>query len=105
MYTAALPAAPNGIQNISKPAFNFAVYPNPMGSDMGTLAYTLTDAAMVNASILDITGKEIASLKNEKQQAGSYNVSLSQQVALSAGMYFARVTVNGETYTKKFVIE
>ena len=105
MYTSTLPTTPTGIQNISKSAFDFVVYPNPMSSDMGTIAYTLTEAATINASILDITGKEVATLKDEKEQAGSYNVSLSEEKTLSSGMYFARMTVNGETYTKKFVIE
>ena len=105
MYTSTLPTTPTGIQNISKSAFDFVVYPNPMSSDMGMIAYTLTEAATINASILDITGKEVATLKDEKEQAGSYNVSLSEEKTLSSGMYFARMTVNGETYTKKFVIE
>jgi hypothetical protein len=104
MYTSTLPAT-SGVQNITKPAFDFVVYPNPM-TDIGTLAYTLTDPATVNATVVDIAGKEVASLKDEKEQAGSYNINLgSQGNALSAGMYFAKVTVNGISYTKKFVVE
>jgi hypothetical protein len=105
MYTSVMPAgAANGIATVAKSAFDFAVYPNPM-TNSGTLSYTLTDAATVNASILDITGKEIATLKNEKESAGNYNINMGQEKALSAGMYFARVSVNGEAYTKKFVVE
>jgi hypothetical protein len=104
MYTDQLPAgAATGVKDI-KPSFDFNVYPNPM-SEMGNIAYTLTDAASVGASVLDITGKEIASLKNEKEQPGTYNVNIGKQQMLSAGMYFARVTVNGESYTKKFIVE
>ena len=102
MYTTV--PAPSGIQNITKPSFDFVVYPNPI-SDAGTLAYTLTDPSTVTASVIDITGKEVASLKDEKEQAGSYKVSLGQSKSLSAGMYFAKVTVNGTSYTKKFVVE
>jgi hypothetical protein len=71
----------------------------------GTLAYMLTTSATVHASIIDITGQEVAVLKDEKEQAGNYNIDLGGEVALSAGIYFARVSVNGETYTKKFVVK
>ena len=101
MYTSQLPVT--GINTVAKSAFDFTVYPNPM-SDKGTISYTLESAATVNASILDITGKEIAVLKDEKESAGTYNVSIGNK-ALSAGMYFAKVAVNGETYTKKFVVQ
>lgn len=103
MYTSQDPNA-TGINDVAKPAFDFVVYPNPM-SNQGTIAYTLTQASTVNATIVDITGKEIAKLKDEKEQAGTYNLAVGQQKPLSSGMYFAKVTVNGETYTKKFVVE
>jgi len=104
MYTTTLPAS-TGVANVSKPDFDFMVYPNPMTNEMGTISYNLSSPAMVNAAILDITGKEVATLKDEKEQAGNYNVNLAQQQALSAGMYFAKVTVDGVSYTKKFVVE
>jgi hypothetical protein len=103
LYTSTVPAGyVNGISNIAKGAFDFTVYPNPMAG-RGTLTYTLDAPATVNATIVDITGKQIAELKDEKEQAGNYNVDISQ--SLSAGMYFAKVTVNGNSYTKKFVVE
>lgn len=103
LYTSQIPAA-LGINNIDKGAFDFNVYPNPMAG-RGTLTYTLNAPATVNAIIIDITGKAIATLKDDKEQAGTYNVDLGDKQTLSAGMYFAKVTVNGETYTKKFVVE
>ena len=103
MYTSALPNS-TAVNEVEKSSFDFVVYPNPM-SVMGTIAYTLESAATVKASVTDITGKEVAMLKNEKQQAGTYNVDLGTKTALPAGMYFARVSVNGETFTKKFVVE
>jgi len=102
MYTT-IPA-PSGIQTIAKPDFDFVVYPNPI-NETGTLAYTLTDPSTVTASVVDITGKEVASLKNEQEQAGSYKIDLGQGKSLSSGMYFAKITVNGTAYTKKFVVE
>ena len=103
LYTSQLPGAA-GIKDVSYTSFYFSVYPNPMAG-RGTLTYTLKAPATVNATIVDITGKEIAVLKEEKEQAGTYNIDLGDKKVLPAGMYFARVTVDGETYTKKFVVE
>jgi hypothetical protein len=103
LYVTTLPPSTNtGVNNIIKSAFDFKIYPNPMAGH-GTLSYTLDAVAMVNASITDITGKQVATLKGEKEQAGNYNVDITK--TLPAGMYFAKVTVNGENYTKKFVVE
>jgi hypothetical protein len=104
LYTTEVPAHPAGINAVSKADFDFTIYPNPMGSK-GTINYTLNAPATVHASVTDITGKEIATLKDDKEQAGKYSIDLGEKQSLSAGMYFARVTVNGDAYTKKFVVE
>ena len=102
MYTTEL-AGQTAVKTIKSTDFNFGVYPNPM-SDMGTIMYTLDNAAMVKASIVDITGNEVAVLKEEKNQAGTYNVDMGSK-ALAKGIYFARLSVDGSNYTKKFIVE
>ena len=103
MYTNSLPNA-TGVAEITDKSFDFVVFPNPM-SDLGTIAYKLVNTSNVKATIIDITGKEIAVLKEEKQVAGSYTVDMGKQTDLVKGIYFARVTVDGFNYTKKFVIQ
>jgi hypothetical protein len=103
LYTSQIPMGLSGINSIQG-GFDFNVYPNPIAGT-GTIFYTLAASATVNASVLDITGKEIAKLKDDKEQAGNYSIDITQGKSLSAGMYFARLTVGGETYTKKFVVE
>ena len=103
MYTNTLPNT-TGVNEIADNGFDFMVYPNPM-SDAGIIAYKLDNAATVKASVIDIAGKEIAVLKEEKQMAGSYTVDMGKQIDLAKGIYFARVSVNGANYTKKFVIQ
>jgi hypothetical protein len=102
MYTTRL-AGTTGVKDVKSSDFNFAVYPNPM-SDMGTIAYTLAEAATVKATIVDITGSEVAVLKEEKNQAGTYTMDMGPK-ALAKGIYFARLNVNGASYTKKFVVQ
>ena len=88
----------------TKTGFDFNVYPNPL-SNKGSISYILSAPATVSASISDIMGKEIAVLKNEKEQTGSYSIDIPNVKTMSAGMYFATVTVNGEAHTKKFIIQ
>jgi hypothetical protein len=102
LYTTTLPAT--GINNVNASGFDFNVYPNPMKGS-GTISYTLATPAIVDASITDITGKKISTLKNDKEQAGNYTIDLNGNTKLSAGMYFARMSINGEEFTKKFVVE
>jgi hypothetical protein len=105
LYTSTTPVGwVNGVKNINSSSFDFNIYPNPMAGH-GTMSYTLDAQATVHASITDITGKEIATLKNDEEQAGTYNIDLSEKQALSAGMYFARITVNETSYNKKFIVE
>jgi hypothetical protein len=107
LYVTTIPAGYNppvlGINNIAaRSAFDFNIYPNPMAGK-GTLAYTLDATAMVNATITDITGKEVAVLKDENEQSGNYDVNITE--SLPPGMYFAKLTVDGQSYIKKFVVE
>lgn len=102
MYTTRLAGA-TGVNDVKSSDFSFSVYPNPM-SDMGTIMYTLADAATVKATIVDITGSEVAVLKEEKNQAGTYTMDMGPK-ALAKGIYFARLNVNGASYTKKFVVQ
>jgi hypothetical protein len=101
MYTSELPTT--GIKENEASNFNFIVYPNPM-NDMGTISYKLDKAASIKATVVDVTGKEIAVLREEKQTAGTYNVDMGGQ-QLSAGIYFARLSVDGSTTTRKFIVE
>jgi hypothetical protein len=104
MYTLVDPNNPTaGVEAINQDQFQFNVYPNPM-SDVGTISYQLSQAANVVASITDIAGKEVATLKDEKQVAGVYAISIADNQSLAKGIYFARLSVDGSVITRKFVI-
>lgn len=103
MYTRSLPGQ-NAISTIAPDGFDFIVAPNPMTGNLGTIAYYLESPSSVQASIIDIAGKEVATLNNEQEQKGNYTLDLGGK-SIASGMYFARLTVNGNTYTKKFIVE
>lgn len=82
----------------------FNVYPNPMNGS-GKLAYHLDKPATVSASIVDITGKEVAVLTSEKQEEGPYVISIGNNGdKLNTGIYFAKLEIDGAVYTRKFIV-
>lgn len=77
-------------------------YPNPF-NPYTKIEYTLPKSADVKLVIYDITGKEIISLINEKQDAGSYIKEINGN-NLSSGTYFYQLLVDGIPETKKMIL-
>lgn len=77
-------------------------YPNPFNPNT-KIEYSIAKTADVRLVIYDISGKEIALLVNEKQNAGSYIKDISGS-NLASGTYFYLLTVNGIPETKKMVL-
>ena len=64
----------------------------------------------VSLKVFDALGKEVATLVNEKQDAGTYSVSFDASHAgssgsgLSSGIYFYKLTAGDFMETKRMVI-
>ncbi|MAT38913.1 MAG: hypothetical protein CL946_04845, partial [Ectothiorhodospiraceae bacterium] len=80
-------------------------YPNPFNPST-SISYTLTDESTVTLRVLDMLGREVSTLVNETQAAGSYSVvwegtDASGQL-LPSGTYLYRldaVPANGDAFT------
>lgn len=103
MYTSQNPNEATGVKETGANNFKFSVMPNPMNNS-GNLVYTLDKAAKVKASVVDVTGKEVATLSEENQDSGTHRISITDNQKLANGIYFARLTVNGNSYTQKFIV-
>lgn len=103
MYTTQLPGSINGVNTINNDVIDFKVYPNPMNNN-GSIVYTLSENANIAAHITDVTGKEVATLRTENQESGTHSISIGENQSLSKGIYFAHLTVNGKTATRKFIV-
>jgi hypothetical protein len=97
--------------NISKvDDFNlFQNYPNPFNPST-KISYQLPASlnpskggAFVTLRVYDILGSEIATLVNEEQSAGTYEVELNAS-QLSSGIYFYQLKVDEFIQTKKMVL-
>ncbi|MBC8044888.1 MAG: T9SS type A sorting domain-containing protein [Rhizobacter sp.] len=65
-------------------------YPNPF-NPATVVSYQLPAASDVRLKVYDVLGREVATLVNAKQTAGTYKVSFNA-TRLSSGVYFYRLT-------------
>ncbi|MDX1700338.1 MAG: T9SS type A sorting domain-containing protein, partial [Melioribacteraceae bacterium] len=57
----------------------------------------------VNLKVYDILGREIATLVNEKQNPGNYEVTFDGN-GITSGVYFYRLTAGDFIETKKMIL-
>ncbi|MCX6160779.1 MAG: T9SS type A sorting domain-containing protein [Ignavibacteriae bacterium] len=60
-------------------------------------------AGNASLKIFDITGKEVATLVNEKLNAGTYTVNWNG-TRFASGVYFYRLTAEGYGETRKMML-
>jgi hypothetical protein len=77
-------------------------YPNPFNPST-TIEYTIPKDGYVSLKVFDITGREIASLVDKYQNAGSYIVMWDAS-KFSSGVYFYRIVAGDYIATKRMVL-
>ncbi len=85
--------------------FNLAQnYPNPFNPST-VISYQLSAPSKVTLKVYDLLGREVATLVNEYQLAGSYNSQFSIiNYQLSSGVYFYRLQTDNFSATKKMML-
>ena len=99
------PASAEQINNVVPQKFQLEQnYPNPCNPST-TIRYAIPEASFVVIKIYDLLGKEVATLVNEEQPIGSYEVEFDA-AGLSSGMYFYKLqTDNPSTNSGQGFIE
>lgn len=78
-------------------------YPNPF-NPATNIYYNVGKTSVVNISVYDMTGKEVAVLLNESKPAGRYSVEWNA-ANMPSGVYFYKLTINGsQSIEKKMVL-
>ena len=82
-------------------------YPNPFNPST-RIAYTIGERGLVTLGVFDILGREIATLVNEPQAAGSYQILWngrnSANLPVTSGVYFYRLRSGGFSKTNAMVL-
>lgn len=82
-------------------------YPNPFRGST-TLEYTLPKDAYVTLEVYDILGRRVETLVDKRQRSGLHTLQWDGTGAsgrpLASGIYFGRITVDGQTATRKMTI-
>jgi hypothetical protein len=77
-------------------------YPNPFNPTT-TIRYGVPEAGPVSLEVFNMLGKRVATLVNENQNAGTYDVDFNAG-NLTSGVYVYRLSVRGKTKTKKLTL-
>ncbi len=77
-------------------------YPNPFNPTTN-IRYELPKSGFVKIIVFDALGKEIKTIVNEKQSAGTYNLTFDGS-NLPSGVYFYRLRAGDYVETKKLVL-
>ncbi len=78
-------------------------YPNPFNPTT-VIGYQLSVTGHVTLRVLDMLGREIATLVNEEKQAGKYEVKFDGG-GLASGIYFYQLITSKTTKTMKLVLQ
>ena len=81
-------------------------YPNPFNPTT-IITYDLPEAARVELVIYDVLGQHVATMKNGRQEAGSYQVRWNgtndSGAPVSTGLYFYRLNAGTNSANKKMI--
>ncbi len=81
----------------------FEVYPTAYEGQTN-IRYQLEQAAEVNLSVFDVTGKLVQEIANQPQEAGGYQYDFSAAASgHSTGMYIVKLSIDGMTDTRKII--
>lgn len=94
---------PNSLNENSGEIKLYQNYPNPF-NPVTNIEYQLPMSGDVKVRIFDFLGRKVATLVNERQNQGSYNIQWDAS-NFSSGMYFYNLEVNGNIVdTKKLIL-
>jgi len=97
------PPFPVGLDKKNNELATVAVYPNPV-KDIAKVTLTLKQSSNVTVNVTNLVGQQVMTLNKGSMTAGSQQFTIDAS-NLTAGVYFITVTVNGQKFTQKMVVE
>ncbi len=95
----------NGFTNTVPEKFSLDQnYPNPFNPST-SISYRLPSGGFVSLKVFDAAGNEVATLVNDRQNAGTYEIRFDAgKYGLSSGIYFYSLRAEGFGQTKKMIL-
>lgn len=98
-------SAPTSIAGINEIPEKYSLsqnYPNPFNPST-VISYNLAEGNFITLKIYNELGKEVSTLVNERQNAGSYSISFDGS-NLPSGLYYYKLESGGFVDTKKMLL-
>jgi hypothetical protein len=92
-----------GLHELEK-SFGFKMFPNPTHSS-ASISFMLSDPAEIKLSVCDISGRVVEKERIFESSTGSSSYAVNGDSKLQPGIYFVNVSVNGQKFTRKLLIE
>ena len=93
-----------GVDNKTIDETAVSVFPNPSNGS-STLSYHLNAKADTKVELIDVLGKNAMEVNTLGQTEGDHTLQISkEELHLHNGIYFIRISVDGNSITKKLVI-
>lgn len=104
--TATLSLTPNTTTGVTEVAgiTGISVYPNPSKDNLSIDYYLLKDGK-VTISLYDLQGKELESMMNETQSAGSHTGQFKYSAAIESGVYFLKIALDQQVIAQRMIIK
>ncbi|MDP2386197.1 MAG: M43 family zinc metalloprotease [Bacteroidota bacterium] len=83
---------------------NYTVFPNPNNGNMH-VSFDLTEKHSVKLELVDLLGKTLETAVNSNLNVGSYNYAFGANQKLASGIYFAKLTIDGNSIIRKIIVE
>lgn len=90
-----------GINEVNKASLNYNAYPNPV-NDQLNIDFNLLENTHVLGEIFDVTGRKITTLFQSDFGMGTHRVDYNTS-DLNAGVYFIKITLEGESFTRSVI--
>ncbi len=87
--------------NFNANNFDFEIWPVPAEKNINVIC-NIVKQNKLNISILDISGRILFSVENIETEEGLFHHEINIE-ALSEGLYFVRLSIGSESFTKKLI--
>lgn len=93
-----------GISNQLAENINLSIYPNPI-KETTQIQFNLTEQTNTNITLVDVLGRDVLVLTNQKLEQGDHQFTLKRSQFNSAGIYLVKIKLNNMMITRKLIVE